>query len=313
MFKRSVNFAIILLLCCAVRAQDSFLSHKRVLFLGNSITYDGRFIEDIEAYLKLKYPKTKIEIINTGLPSETVSGLSEPGHADNRFPRPDLHDRLRRVLLTCHPDLVIASYGINDGIYMPFDEERFSKYRNGLQWLHAQIIRSGAKVIHVTAPYYDEARAGNKGYERTMDRYAEWLVGMKDSAKWNVINVYDPMKQYLTAHRELDKKFHLDGFEVASDGVHPNDNAHWLMARTILLAMGEKGVDTIASIRSYAQEFSNGLKVVEKIREKQRIMKDAWLTASGHARPEMKAGMKLADALTLQNLFNKEIDSLLLK
>ena len=294
-----------------MRAQNSFLSHKKVLFIGNSITYDGRFICDIEAYLRLKYPKTKIEIINVGLPSETVSGLSEPGHADNRFPRPDLHDRLSRVLLSCEPDLVIASYGINDGIYMPFDEGRFLKYREGIHWLHDKIIKAGAKVVHVTAPFYDEARAGNKGYQHTMDKYAEWLVGMKDSAGWEVVNIYDPMKKYISAHRELDKQFHLDGFEMASDGVHPNDNAHWLMARNILLAMGEKGVDTIYSIASYARQFSNGLQILEKIKEKQRIMKDAWLSATGHSRPEMNKGMKLPDALVLQRLFDKEIDSLL--
>lgn len=313
MLKSSLNFVVVILLCCGVRAQDSFLSHKRVLFLGNSITYDGRFIENIETYLRLKYPKSKFEIINTGLPSETVSGLSEPGHADNRFPRPVLHDRLSNVLFISRPDLVIASYGINDGIYMPFDEGRFSKYREGILWLHSQIVRNGAKIIHVTPPFYDETRAGNKGYSHTMDRYAEWLIKMRDSARWEVINIYDPMKKYLTAHRELDKQFHLDGSELAADGVHPNDNAHWLMARTILSAMGEKGVDTLVSIRSYAGQYSNGMKIFEKIKEKQSIMKDAWLTEAGHSRPEMKPGMKLKDALVLQSLFEREIDSLLAK
>jgi len=35
------------------------------------------------------------EILNLGLPSETVSGLSEPNHAGGAFPRPDLHERTR--------------------------------------------------------------------------------------------------------------------------------------------------------------------------------------------------------------------------
>lgn len=64
---------------------------KKVLFLGNSITYAGKYIVDIEAYLMTHYPGQHIQIINMGLPSETVSGLSEPGHANGEFLRPDLH------------------------------------------------------------------------------------------------------------------------------------------------------------------------------------------------------------------------------
>ena len=89
---------------------------QRVLFLGNSITYSGQYVADIEAYYRLVHPTLEIEWINVGLPSETVSGLSEEGHADGAFPRPDLHERLERVLKQTQPDLVFANYGMNDGI-----------------------------------------------------------------------------------------------------------------------------------------------------------------------------------------------------
>ena len=48
---------------------------KRVLFLGNSITYAGSYVTDIEAYFVTHYPNQAIEFINVGLPSETVSGI----------------------------------------------------------------------------------------------------------------------------------------------------------------------------------------------------------------------------------------------
>ena len=111
-------------------------SVKRILFLGNSITYDGRYVSDVEAWLIARYPNRHLEFINAGLPSETVSGLSEEGHADGKFPRPDLHERLTRVLKQIKPDLVLASYGMNDGIYKPFDESRFQKYKDGINRLH---------------------------------------------------------------------------------------------------------------------------------------------------------------------------------
>ena len=49
---------------------------KRIVFIGNSITYAGQYITYINAYLSIRYPQKNYEIINLGLPSETVSGLS---------------------------------------------------------------------------------------------------------------------------------------------------------------------------------------------------------------------------------------------
>src|SRR5690554_3894365 len=53
---------------------------QRILFLGNSITYHGKFIKDIEVYYRIHYPERSLEFLNLGLPSETLSGLSEEGH-----------------------------------------------------------------------------------------------------------------------------------------------------------------------------------------------------------------------------------------
>lgn len=60
-------------------------AEKRVLFLGDSITQGGGYIEFIEAALIAQHPESKYEIIPLGLSSETVSGLSEDGHAGGAF------------------------------------------------------------------------------------------------------------------------------------------------------------------------------------------------------------------------------------
>lgn len=60
---------------------------KRVVFLGNSITYAGQYVTAIDSYYRLHYPNQPIEFINVGLPSETVSGLSEDGPVAG-FPAP---------------------------------------------------------------------------------------------------------------------------------------------------------------------------------------------------------------------------------
>src|SRR5947209_219100 len=117
---------------------------RRVVFLGDSITYSGQYVEFLEAYLRVRDPAPHREFLDLGLPSETVSGLSEPGHAEGQFPRPDLHERLDRVLAKTRPDLVVACYGMNDGIYHPFGEERFQRFQEGIRFLRGRAVASGA-------------------------------------------------------------------------------------------------------------------------------------------------------------------------
>jgi len=131
--KNSVVLVLIQVLCLfnihLLSAQNIDSNIHKILFLGNSITYAGNYITDMETYSFIREPKRNIEFINLGLPSETVSGLSEIGHAGGRFPRPDLHERLKRILEQIKPDLIFACYGMNDGIMMPFNKERFEKDR----------------------------------------------------------------------------------------------------------------------------------------------------------------------------------------
>lgn len=296
-------------LLSSAQQELSLSQFKRILFVGNSITYEGTYVTDIEAVLRLNHPAQEMEVMNLGLPSETVSGLSEPGHADDKFPRPNLHERLQRVIALTRPNIVVACYGINDGIYMPFDGTRFEAFKSGMRRLHEKIIASGATVVHVTPPYFDELRGHKEGYENTMDKYAAWVMSMKDSG-WNVIDIYNPMKQYLHALRTVDRQYHLDGTELAPDGIHPNPNAHWLMARTIVDVMGEENVAEAVSIDSFVSPFKNGSRILELIRKKQLLMKDALLSAAGHKRPGMKAGLSIKEARKKEKQFDEEINRL---
>jgi len=88
---------LVLSLVRAAAAEPFPKGVHRILFLGNSITYAGGYIVDIEAYFTTHYPKRHFEFINVGLPSETVSGLSEPGHAGGRPPRPLGPQREREI------------------------------------------------------------------------------------------------------------------------------------------------------------------------------------------------------------------------
>ncbi|MFT3921006.1 MAG: GDSL-type esterase/lipase family protein [Myxococcales bacterium] len=176
-----------------LRAADDLpglMGARRIVFLGDSITYGGQYIEIIDAYLAARFPDQPHEVIDLGLPSETVSGLSEPGHAGGKFPRPDVHERLVRVLQKTKPDLVVACYGMNCGIYHPFSPERFEKFQSGITRLHTEVEKAGAKIVHVTPPTFDpqpiksrtlpaglpEYQQPYEGYNEVLDRYSAWLL-----------------------------------------------------------------------------------------------------------------------------------------
>src|SRR5262245_31791564 len=130
-------------------AQD-LTEARRIVFLGDSITYGGEYVEYLEAWFRCTYPAANTDFLNLGLPSETVSGLSEPGHAGGAFPRPDLHERLERILTKAKPSLVVACYGMNDGIYHPYSEQRAAAFQNGIRRLREKVEAVGSRMIHLT-------------------------------------------------------------------------------------------------------------------------------------------------------------------
>src|SRR5450755_2131668 len=117
---RMILAGILLLLPSLACAGEPFLlkDGQRVVFLGDSNTYAGKFIAYLDAYLCTRFPDKRFELINLGLPSETVTGLSE---ADHPYPRPNIHSRVDRALELTKPNVVVICYGMNDGIYSPFD------------------------------------------------------------------------------------------------------------------------------------------------------------------------------------------------
>jgi lysophospholipase L1-like esterase len=286
---------------CSLAPAAEFLPEvQRIVFLGDSITYAGHYVDQFEAFLVTRYPEREFEVLDLGLPSETVSGLSEPGHAGGKFPRPDLHERLDRVLDKTKPNLVIACYGMNDGVYQPLSEERFAKFRGGIERLRAKVTASGAQIIHLTPPVFDSAPINSDpsgepgkmftGYDAVLAKYAEWLVS-KRADGWRVVDLHDVMRRILDGRRAAEPEF-----TFAKDGVHPSEGAHWIFSMELVGNLSGEDAPAAMQLMNKLRDSKTPPALMKLIRQRGRILSDAWLSDIGHQRPGMNKGLTLEKA-----------------
>ena len=239
MSARFLRRAIAIIASCTclftASASENLLKDKStILVLGDSITQAGQYVTDFDAWLVKRYPDRRFTVINAGVSSETISGLSEEGHAGGRFPRPDLHERLERVLAKAKPDLIIACYGINCGIYLPLDEERFKAYRDGQFKLREAAKKVGAEVVHVTPPIYDSHGMAGFDYDEVLTAYSKWLVEQREKG-WHVVDLHSDMRAKVDEAKKVDPKFTLQ-----SDKIHPNRDGQWMMAQSLIAFFGDQ-------------------------------------------------------------------------
>lgn len=273
-------------------SQDLVLKNDRVIFLGDSNTYAGQYVADVDAYfMKSKNP---IEFINVGLPSETCCGLSEPDHP---FPRPTVQERTDRVLEKLKPNVVFICYGMNDGIYHPFDEARFEKYQEGIRELIGKVKKAGAKIVVMTPPPFDPLPMKKKNklvgkdaekfawfsiydeYDQVMKKYANWIMTL-DSEVDALIDIRTPIVEFQNGQRKSNPDFTMSG-----DGVHFNGQCHRLIATAIIKKINPD-IEDVQFDKEYVTVASKTM----------AILRDAWLTETKHKRPGVRAGLPLDKA-----------------
>jgi pimeloyl-ACP methyl ester carboxylesterase/lysophospholipase L1-like esterase len=260
-------------------------SDARVAFLGDSITYDGRWPALVESALRATPQFADADVVNLGLPSETVSGLSEEGHAGGQFPRPCLHERLERVLAAFEPTLVLACYGMNDGIYLPPDQGRFTAFQDGILKLKAAVEQHGGRIVFITPPLYqpDKAAGDPAHYNAVLDGYAKWLVSQR-APGWQVVDIRPAVKQAVAQAKGANA-----AFVYAGDGVHPGDDGHRFIAQAVCAGLWP--LLNLSGSPHFAEEPA-----LKTLKQRQDLLRDAWLTKTRHLRPGIPVGLPLEQA-----------------
>jgi lysophospholipase L1-like esterase len=287
--------ALVLLATGPASAGDAVaLAGKRVVFLGDSITQTGGYVGLVDYYLQRLHPGQDFDVLGLGLASETLSGLSEGGHAGGKFPRPCLFERLGRVLEKARPDVVIACYGMNDGIYQPLDKDRFAAFQKGVTKLIDLCKAAGVKQVYlVTPPIYDYApKPGDVDYDAVLAAYARWELTLAVPGV-TVIDLHTAMRQARDARTE----------PFSKDKVHPGNDGHLLMARTILAGLGVRAPDeSLATIKADPL-----LKLVD---EKRRVRSGGWMRHVGYTREKTVKPEPLGTTEADAAKFQGKIDAL---
>ncbi|YCM42253.1 SGNH/GDSL hydrolase family protein [Verrucomicrobiaceae bacterium 227] len=270
------------------------ISGKKIVFLGDSITQAGTYVGFTSYYLQRLNPDQNFDIYSLGLSSETLSGLSEDGHAGGRFPRPCLFERLGRLLEKVEPQVVFACYGINCGIYRPFDEQRFAAFQSGVGRLIKDCKAAGVEQIFiVTPPIYDTTtKEGEFNYDSVMTTYAAWETTIKEEGV-HVIDLHSAMRKARDARTEVFSK----------DRVHPGKEGHLFMATSILKGLGvEVPAEDLATVQK--DPLFKSVDSLRSFRSKQ------WMNHIGYNREKLVKPQPLGETESEVARRQAEIDTL---
>ncbi len=271
---------------------------RRILFLGDSITENGTYIRDLEAFWLKYLPEHKIEWIGLGVSSETAAGTSENAHP---FPRPCVHERLSRALAETRPDWVFVCYGMNDGIYHPLSEERFGAYQKGIEKTIEAILQTGAQPILMTPPPFEASSASGRllplgmpdysfeaayeRYDEVLAHYARWVLDYGRLTGVKTVDIRTPLLAYIEVERERNPEFRY------GDGIHPEPSGHAVIAHTILRRVFHLEWEKMP------EWMEGGSLFLHKVTERRELLKAAWREHVGHTNPNKMEALPLDQTL----------------
>jgi lysophospholipase L1-like esterase len=190
-----------------------------VVMIGDSITEQHLYSNYVEMWTVSRFPSWKLTFRNVG-----IGGDTSPGG----------NGRFKRDVLAYKPTVLTVDFGMNDGGYRPFDQDRFDRYLKGLQGMADQARAAGIRVAWIT-PQPVEHKPDAKGlkaesYNQTLEKFSE---GVKEIAQKNgglFVDQFHPYWAVIDKARQAGEMGRITG----GDAVHPGPPGQALMAAAIL-------------------------------------------------------------------------------
>lgn len=147
--------------------------------------------------------------------------------------------------------------------------------------------------------------AAEWNYNDVLDTYSDWLLSRRADG-WEVVDLHGPLNRYLAERRRTEP-----AFTMARDGVHPGDEGHWLMAREILKHLGAGKAAEAPDAAALLAGRKGGPEAFKLVQQRMGLLRDAWLTQTGHKRPGMSKGQPLEQAQERAGELGRRIGALL--
>ena len=205
--------------------------NQTIAFMGDSITFQGNYTRQVEAYLKSRYPSYNLNFVNTGIggwtapDAETYSGPLPAGLA---------------YVLSIHPDIVTICLGMNDNHYTAYNSTSFTSYTNSMSSIVSQLKAAGIEVALVTPGMVDLsvnaaelALPIDPSYNSVLQTYANWVLTYAASQNIPAFDLHT-----LMMNADAAAKAAMPGFVMLRDGIHPDMAGGIFYAYGILKALG---------------------------------------------------------------------------
>jgi lysophospholipase L1-like esterase len=201
----------------------------RVVFYGDSITAQRLYTRFVEDFVLTRYPQLHVAFWNAGVPGDTVNG----GYTG------DIAARLARDVFPHRPTVLTVMLGMNDGYYMPFNEQYLGIYKDGYRKLLSTLAAGapGSRITVISPTPYDEVTHGTEfaHYDEVVSRHAAFDKDLATSAQCRFSDLNQAETALLAAGMRENPSF---AKLLVPDRIHPAEASHWLMAATLAKSWG---------------------------------------------------------------------------
>jgi lysophospholipase L1-like esterase len=216
------------LITSPARADDFFFKEgDKVAMLGDSITEQHLYSNYVELWTVTRFPTWKLTFRNVG-----IGGDVSPGG----------NGRFKRDVLFHKPTALTVDFGMNDGGYGEFKEDRYKAYMTGLQGIADQAKEAKMRVAWITPQPIEQSEQQpflkEKAYNLTLEKFSAGVKEIADKNQGLFIDQFHPYLATLEKARPGGVGETITyGHGIPGDGVHPGGPGQAVMAAAILKGM----------------------------------------------------------------------------